>query len=117
MSAAAPILKDFSDATVALVESAAKSVVAVHGREWGQASGIIVKPGVIVTAEEALDKDEDLELTLPDGSSAKATLAGRDASTDVAVLRFEGGDPSAAPPPPATPKAGSLVLSIGRNGA
>jgi S1-C subfamily serine protease len=116
MSAASQILQDFSNATIDLVETVAKSVVAVHGREWGQASGIIVKPGIVVTAEEALDKDEKIEVTLPDGSNVKATLVGRDPSTDVAVLRFEGGDATVAAPAAATPKAGSLVISVGRNG-
>ena len=110
-------LKEFSDAVVAVAETAARSVVAVHGREWGQSSGIIVKPGVVVTAEETLDKDEDIEITLPGGTTAKATLAGRDPSTDVAVLRYEGGEAGAGLAAAGTPKAGSLVLSIGRNGA
>ena len=89
MNQASNVLKEFSDAAINLVEAAARSVVAVHGREWGQASGIIVKPGVVVTAEEALDKDEEIEITLPDGANAKAKLVGRDPSTDVAVLRFQ----------------------------
>src|SRR5262245_6733698 len=101
------ILKDFSDAAVGIVETVARSVVAVHGREWGQSSGIIVKPGVVVTAEETLDKDEGIEITLPDGASVKATLAGRDPSTDVAVLRYEGGDAGAGRAAAAAPKAGS----------
>ena len=116
MSAASQVLQDFSNAAIDLVATTAKSVVAVHGREWGQASGIIVKPGIVVTAEEALDKDDEIEITLPDGSNAKATLAGRDPSTDVAVLRFEGGDATVAAPVAATPKAGGLVIAVGRNG-
>src|SRR5262245_29620613 len=106
MSQVSQILKDFSDATVALVESAGRSVVAVHGRQWGQASGIILKPGIVVTAEEALDKDEEIEIDLPDGTTAAATLVGRDPSTDVAVLRFEGGDGSVETPVAGAAKAG-----------
>ena len=116
MSAAGQLLKDLSDAAVGLVESASQSVVAVHGREWGQSSGIIVKPGVVVTAEEALDKDEEIEVTLPGGTRVKATLAGRDPSTDVAVLQFTGGDAKVETPVAATARAGSLVFSLGRNG-
>src|ERR1700682_1008061 len=116
MSQASQVLKDFSDAVVAVVETAARNVVAVHGREWGQSSGIILKPGIVVTAGEALYKDEEIEITLPDGATAKATLVGRDPSTDVAVLRFEGGDANVKGPAAATPKAGGLVLSLGRNG-
>jgi S1-C subfamily serine protease len=117
MSAASQLLKDFSDAAVGLVENAARSVVAVHGRQWGQSSGIIVKPGVIVTAEEALDKDEGIEVTLPGGDRVNATLVGRDPSTDVAVLQFQGGDAKIEAPLAATVSAGSLVFGLGRNGA
>src|SRR5262245_51622734 len=113
MSTASQILKDFSNAAVDLVATAAKNVVAVHGRDWGQSSGIILKPGMVVTAEEALEKDEEVEVTLPDGSTGRAALVGRDPSTDVAVLRFEGGGPQIEAPAAATPQAGSLVFSLG----
>jgi len=116
MSAASQLLKDFSDAAVGLVENGARSVVAVHGRQWGQSSGIIVKPGVVVTAEEALDKDESIEVTLPGGDRVNATLVGRDPSTDVAVLQFEGGEAKIETPLAATVSAGSLVFGLGRNG-
>jgi hypothetical protein len=36
------------------------------------------KPGVIVTAEHTLRRDEEVSITLPDGSAATASLAGRD---------------------------------------
>src|SRR5262245_42436885 len=114
MSMASEFLKNFSDASAALVEATATRVVAVHGRDWLTASGIIVKPGVVVTAEETLERDDEVEVTLPGGQRTKATLAGRDQSTDVAVLRVEG---AAAPGELATAaaaKAGALILSVGR---
>lgn len=114
MSKASDILKGFSDAVSSTVEATATRIVAVHGRDWGGSSGIIVKPGVAVTAEEALDRDEEIELTLPDGGKVKATLAGRDPSTDVAVLRFESRADLEAPTPAPQVKAGSLVISVGR---
>ena len=43
--------------------------------------------GAIVTAEVALEADEDITITVPDGRRIGATLAGRDPTTDVAVLR------------------------------
>lgn len=111
------LLKDLSDATTAVAKEAARRVVAVHGRDWGGSSGIIIRPGVIVTAEEALERDDDLEISLPDGTRAKATLAGRDPSTDVAVLRYESA--ATAPPDatPAMPEAGALILAVGRAGS
>ena len=109
------VLKDFSDATTALVELAGRQVVAVNGRDWGGSSGIILKPGVIVTAEEALERDDEVEVVLPDGGDAKATVAGRDPTTDVAVLRFDGAD-VAAPMPAAPPRPGAIVVGVGRVG-
>ena len=109
-------LKDFSDATAALVEAASLRVVAVNGRDWGGSSGIVVKPGVVVTAEEALERDDDeVEVTLPDGQVTKGKVAGRDPTTDVAVIRVEGADaPEVAAAP--LPRPGAVVVAVGRVG-
>jgi S1-C subfamily serine protease len=109
------VLKDFSDATAALVRDVARCVVAVNGRDRGGASGIIVKPGIVVTAEEALERDEEVEVILPNGQAAKASLAGRDPTTDVAVLRVGGAD-LANPIVGAIPQTGSIVVGVGRVG-
>jgi S1-C subfamily serine protease len=44
---------------------------------------------VIVTAEEVLERDDELTVTLLGGRKVAASLAGRDPSTDVAALRIE----------------------------
>jgi len=46
-------LMAFSDRVAALVESAATSVVTVHGSARGTSSGVFCRSGVAVTAEEA----------------------------------------------------------------
>src|SRR5579864_6673852 len=66
---------------------AAASVVAVHTEIRGSSSGVIWRSGIIVTSEHALRRDEEIQVTLPNGRVVPATLAGRDASTDVAVLK------------------------------
>jgi S1-C subfamily serine protease len=104
-----------SDQLATLVERAAAAVVAVHCGRRRSISGIHWRPGILVTAEEALDRDDDITLRLPDGRTVAATLAGRDPSTDVAVLRFEpGGLPLAATGDAAALRAGHLILAIGR---
>ena len=50
-------------------------------------SGFVWRRGAIVTVEEALEADKDITITVPDGRRIAATLAGRDPTTDVAVLR------------------------------
>ena len=106
----------YSDRLAALVETAARSVVAVHGGGRRSTSAIHWRPGILVTAEEALERDDDIAVTLPDGRRIAASLAGRDPSTDVAVLRFPpDGLPVAQPGAAATLRPGHLVLAVGRH--
>jgi S1-C subfamily serine protease len=85
-----------SNELAALVAAAAQSVAAVHGGGRRPSSGIIWQPGIVVTAEETVVSDTDLALTLPGGNRVAATLAGRDPSTDIAVLRYEATPPAKA---------------------
>jgi S1-C subfamily serine protease len=106
-----------SNQLAAIVAEAAQAVVAVHGGGRRPSSGIIWQPGLVVTAEETIDNDADLALTLPDGKRVQATLAGRDPSTDVAVLRYEAAPAVkayAAAPFAADLRAGHLALAVGR---
>jgi S1-C subfamily serine protease len=71
---------------------------------------------VIVTAEHTVRSEDEIGVTLPDGSSATAELAGRDPGTDIAVLRLAQ-DHGIAPLPraAAAPHPGNLALAIGRS--
>ena len=107
-----------SNALAQATERAAASTVAVHTEARGSSSGVVWRPGVIVTAEHALRRDEDIQITLLDGRVVGAALAGRDASTDLAVLKCaeatsavsEASDVSSIKP-------GSLALVVGRTRA
>jgi S1-C subfamily serine protease len=111
-------LIDLSNALARETDRAAASVVAIHTEARGSSSGVVWRAGIIVTAEHALRRDEEIQVTLPDGRIVPATLAGRDASTDLAVLKCaeaatpvgEIGDVSAIKP-------GSLTLVVGRTRA
>src|ERR1700692_996629 len=76
-----------SDHAAALVERVAGATVAGPARAGSSASHW--RSGVIVTAEEVLERDDDITVVLPGGREVAATLAGRDPTTDVAVLRFQ----------------------------
>jgi len=104
----------FSEHTAQLVARAAPGIVAVHGGGRYPSSGIHWRPGVIVTAEEVLERDEELSVVLPGGRKVAATLAGRDPSTDVAVLRFApDGMPAVETADAASLRAGHVVLAVG----
>jgi S1-C subfamily serine protease len=103
----------FSDHTAQLVEHIAGSVVAVHGGSRWSASGIHWRSGVIVTAEEILERDDDIKITLAGGRQIDATLAGRDPTTGVAVLRFQPGGLPIAPTADASLRSGQVALAVG----
>jgi S1-C subfamily serine protease len=104
----------FSDAAAELVERTASSIVAVHGGGRWPSSGIHWRSGVIVTAEEVLELDENIKVMLPGGRVVAASLVGRDPSTDVAVLRFQP-DGLPAAPTADTVRPGHVVLAIGNH--
>ena len=109
------VLVDLSDALARETERAAAGIVAVHTESRGSSSGVVWRPGVIVTAEHALRRDEEIHVTLPDGRVVAATLAGRDASTDLAVLKCaDAATPLSESSDAAGIKPGSLVLVVGR---
>lgn len=112
----ATALTELSDALATAVENAGKSVVRVKGRRRLGASGIVWRDdGTIVTANHVVKRNEGVTVTLPDGASHKATVVGRDASTDLAVLRVEG-ERFIPAEHSEDLKVGHLVLALGRPG-
>jgi S1-C subfamily serine protease len=111
-------LIEFSNALAQATERASASVVAVHTETRGSSSGIVWRPGVIVTSEHALRRDEEIQLTLPIGRLVPATLVGRDTSTDIAVLKCSEAD-TAVPlfGDVSALKPGTLTLVVGRTRA
>jgi S1-C subfamily serine protease len=111
-------LIDLSNALARETDRAAASIVAVHTEARGSSSGVVWRNGMIVTSEHALRRDEEIHVTLPDGRVVPAALAGRDASTDLAVLKCaEAASPVAEISDAGTIKPGSLVLVVGRTRA
>lgn len=111
-------LIEFSNALAQVTERASAIVVAVHTETRGSSSGIVWRPGVIVTSEHALRRDEEIQLTLPIGRVVPATLVGRDPSTDIAVLKCSEAD-TAVPlfGDASALKPGTLTLVVGRTRA
>jgi S1-C subfamily serine protease len=107
-----------SNALAQATDRAAAHTVAVHTEARGSSSGVVWRTGVIVTAEHALRRDEEIQVTMPDGRVVAATLAGRDASTDLAVLKCaEAASPIAEAADVSSVQPGSLALVVGRTRA
>lgn len=99
------------------VERAGRAVVAVSARHRVPSSGIHWRAGIIVTAEHTVRRDEEITVTLPDNRTVPATLIGRDASTDLAVLKLQDVEsPTAEIGDTEALKVGNLVLAVARLG-
>ncbi|HYU54342.1 MAG TPA: S1C family serine protease [Gemmatimonadaceae bacterium] len=112
-------LTELSSQLATAVEVAANSVVAIHARRRIPSSGIVWRDGVIVSASHTVRRDDEIPVTLPNGDSTLATLAGRDSATDLIALRIQGGGAKSHTAPKADPsslRVGSLVLAVGRPG-
>ncbi|HEX4664632.1 MAG TPA: S1C family serine protease [Terriglobales bacterium] len=94
-----------------------KSIVCVDGGHRIGSSGILWRPGIVVTASHMLRRTDHIEAIFGDQSRAGATLLGRDPGTDVAVLRLENaslGTPAQLSEAPKL-RLGQLVLALGRS--
>jgi S1-C subfamily serine protease len=114
--ASSPLLALSNDLAGA-VERAGRAVVAVNARPRLPSSGVHWRQGVIVTAEHTIKREDEITVALPDGRALPATLAGRDASTDLAVLKLQGDElPTADVGDSAALRVGHLVLAVARPG-
>lgn len=110
-------LAAFSDSLASLVKAAAPSVVRVEARHGPPGSGIVFSAdGLVVTASHVVE-EEDIELGLEGGAAVRATLVGRDPTTDLVLLRAEAKDlVVAAWDDGAELAVGQLALSVMRPG-
>jgi S1-C subfamily serine protease len=109
------ILETIASEFASAAEKVGSSVVAVHARRWLPTSGIEWKKGVIVTVHHGVQRDEDIKVLLAGGRMVSAKLAGRDPSTDIAVLTIEETSSGAAQLGDSTSlRLGHVVLALGR---
>ncbi len=79
-------------------------------------SGFVVDPdGIIITNDHVIKGADEIDITFPDGTTLNADVIGRDAATDLAVLRVkpEGKLPAISLGNSDTALAGDWVLAIG----
>jgi S1-C subfamily serine protease len=109
------VLTQLSDAVAARAAAAKNSIVAVRLHEAKHLTGIMWQPGIVVVSEQSLPRKDEFELVAPDGSTQTAKVAGRDASTNIAILKTD--SPIAAPVfTAAEARVGAIALAIGADG-
>ena len=108
------ILVELSEALAAAAESAGKATVLVNARRRMPASGIAYTADLILTADHVIEREEDITVTLADGTQVSAKVAGRDADSDLAVLKLERAAAQAAEVSKSPARLGQIALVLGR---
>ena len=108
------VLVELSDALADAAEKAGKATVLVNARRRMPASGIAYASDLILTADHVVEREEGIKVILADGAEISARVAGRDAGSDLAVLKLEraGGAVAEATKSPA--RLGQIALALGR---
>jgi S1-C subfamily serine protease len=103
---------ELSNALSSLVGQVGASLVSVRSHR-SRSTGFVWRPGLIITADEALADEGDVEIILAGGASVAAQIAGRDAGTDIALLRVQRSDLAPVSLAGAVPSVGALAMTVG----
>jgi S1-C subfamily serine protease len=103
-----------SNAMAEAVERAGAFTVLVDARRRMPASGIAYTTELVLTADHIIEREDEINLLLPDGSQVSASLAGRDPGNDLALLRLKKSGLIPAEPTPKPARVGQLALAVGR---
>jgi S1-C subfamily serine protease len=108
--------QQYSDSLAAAVEKASLATVSVDARGRQPATGVVWSAdGEILTADHVVQRDENISVTLADGTTHTATVIGRDPASDLALLKIEAAG-LATPELAESVKVGHLVFAVGRPG-
>jgi S1-C subfamily serine protease len=112
------MLSSLSSSLASVVAAGSPAIVAVTSHR-SRAAGFVWKEGLVVTADETLADEGEVAVRLSNGESVAATIAGRDHTTDIALLRLDTKGAAPAKLTEAVPALGSLaiVVSADRGGA
>jgi S1-C subfamily serine protease len=116
MSDQADLLGQFSNALAARAEAAKNAVVGIRLAHERHVTGMVWRSGIVVASEQALPKKDEFELVASGGAILTASIAGRDPSTNIAILKVADSIPSPAIAA-GEARTGAIALAIGSDGA
>ncbi|MCI0604098.1 S1C family serine protease [bacterium] len=106
------MLEKLSEELSSITRKVSESIVFVQSRR-SASSGIVWEKNTIVTADHLLPRQDEVHIQIPSGETTTALVAGRDSSTDLALLKttteFKAVEKETSPF-----EAGQLAISIGR---
>ena len=110
------VMETLSNEIASIAERTSGTVVGVHAGRRMPTSGIEWRKGIVVTADHAIRREAEIKVIGGDGKALSATLAGRDSTTDLAVLKIaESGNAVADLGESMGLKLGQVVLALGRS--
>jgi S1-C subfamily serine protease len=108
------VLVELSDALADAAEKAGNATVLVDARRRMPASGIVYASDLILTADHIVEREEGIKVILGDGTEISARIAGRDAGSDLAVLKLERAVNTVAEATKSPARLGQIALVLGR---
>jgi serine protease DegQ len=108
------VLVELSDALADAAEKAGKATVLVNARRRMPASGIIYATDLVLTADHVVEREEGIKVILANGAEVSARVAGRDAGSDLAVLKLERAAGTVAEATKSPDRLGQIALALGR---
>ncbi len=108
------VLVELSDALADAAEKAGKATVLVNARRRMPASGIAYAADLVLTADHVVEREDGIKVILADGAEVSARVAGRDAGSDLAVLKLERAAGAVAEETKSPARLGQIALALGR---
>ena len=108
------VLVELSDALADAAERAGQATVLVNARRRMPASGISYAADLILTADHIVEREDDIKVILGDGTEVSAKVAGRDAGSDLAVLKLDRAAGTVAEATKSPARLGQIALVLGR---
>ncbi|HXE80626.1 MAG TPA: trypsin-like peptidase domain-containing protein [Vicinamibacterales bacterium] len=107
----ARLSREIADAAAAV----APSIVQVHGRPRGPASGMVVAPGRVLTTSHSVEWDEGVTVLTLDGARLEASIVGHARGADLVLLAVPGLKAPSVTLDGAAVRTGELALLAGRS--
>jgi S1-C subfamily serine protease len=104
-----------SAASAELSSRVAPSIVQVHGRRRGPASGIVIDKARVLTTSHSVEWDEGVKVRLEENRTLDATVVGHDRGADLVVLNVPGLESPSLSFDTAAAGVGALTLLVGRS--
>jgi S1-C subfamily serine protease len=108
----ANVLNQLSTVLTSRVHEAKSIVVAIRNSSRQHVTGLLWRPEAVIASEQAVGERNEYEIVTVEGQATRARIAGRDAGTNLLVLRPERELASGARPS-ADAHPGALALALG----